>query len=153
MKLKDYIKKHQGEMAKIGMGSGFFFMGRLRDATEDYIATFDEQFVKDSERRQKNREKEMKQVRKLLKEHLMEEKMHDDVTLRNLCDRYVSASDSALKEKIYRAKYVNVLEREISSKYPSLQTNERYVFHVLILDGDEQGKYWLYDEWLADHVE
>ena len=45
------------------------------------------------------------------------------------------------------------MEREIGKYYPSLQTNERYVFHILILDGDEQGKYWLYDEWLQDHAE
>ena len=96
MKLKDYISKHKNEMAKIGMGSGFFFMGRLKDATEDYISSFDEEFIKESEKRQKGREKELKVVKKLLTEYFTSEKKADDVTLRNLCERYVIASDGIL---------------------------------------------------------
>lgn len=152
MKLKDYISKNKGKMVKVGMGSGFFFMGRIEASTDDYISSNDKSFIEQSEKRQKNREKEIKTVTKLLEEYFkLDKKEQKDMTLRNLCDRYVIASDGILKEKVYRKAYTPLLEREILQEYPSIQTNETYIFHVLILDGEEQGNYWLWDEWKSDH--
>ena len=51
MILKDYIKKHPGEMVKIGMKSGFWYMGRLGKLDDKFATNVDEQLKVESEKR------------------------------------------------------------------------------------------------------
>lgn len=153
MILKDYIKKHPGEMVKIGMKSGFWYMGRLGKLDDKFATNVDEQLKAESEKRKKKDEKQMKVMRKLLKEHFENEKMHDDTTLRNLCDQYVVASDGAVDERVYLTKYTPLMEREIVAQYREVVSNEKYIWNFLILEGSETCKYYLYNEWLKDNDE
>lgn len=153
MKLKDYILKHPKEMSKIGVTSGFFYMGRLNKLDEEYTKQIDEEFKEASNKRLKANEKQMKNVRKLLKEHFESEKMHDDSTLRNLCDQYVAASDGAVNEKVYQAKYVPIIEREVTDTRKAVTNEGKYIWTLIELEGDETYRYYLYNEWLADHEE
>lgn len=148
MILKDYIKKHRNEMVKIGMGSGFIWMGRLKDFDDRTIDSLNENLLNDSDKRLESRKKEAEKIRDQLKAYFKDGETNDSV-LRNLCDSYVVYSDGIVEEKVYKANYIPIQDRQIRDKYNNVQTNERYIFHILILDGFERGGYWLWDEWIA----
>ena len=163
MKLREFLEAHKGEMVKVGSASSYVWCGKVDDETNAFLLkasdkehkrikkvypmllskdkTFDEEW----DRRYSNKLKSFETmalgagfVPKVRKEK--KEKMIADFNFeRQKAREALTNLLIELPERI--TNWTTFLEREVVDIYPSLEGGT-----IVIFDGKESGKYWLYSE-------
>lgn len=171
MKLIDELKANSGNMVKVGAMNAFFFIGSADDAiteidkiNDNYIRNY-ERSIRFLDERIPNVEKDLRNAIDAAKKYVEASKNADEINKEHLAkalklsrltpDEIKAEAERIRKGYLHRRKRLadhlktakRILDREVTESYNSILGDGR----ILIVDGIEEGKYWLPDEYEADN--
>ena len=169
MKLKSALKKHKGELVKIGAASSYIFCGTLDDSINDVF--------------EKHDKIEIRRLQKILNDTRKHDEKFDAIwnakteaelkTFHTAARKYRWTDDMVLKKHSELMKrieqrrhndrmrvdkllqilpqrienYVGIADRKVKEEYESIEGGT-----IIIFDGLEVGAYWTYDEYKEKNI-